>query len=451
MISKKFLSLLLVVLINGPMLVSGSEIPEEWTAQHAIKFARQNNPDSQLAGLRILQAEAILQKSAAGFYPQVALSGSYSQTNNPMYSFGNILNQGEFSPQIDFNNPGRTDNLGLGVGVQYRFYNGGQDLAHKKAARAGVDLSAAASEMVHLRLEFEVFRSFQRMIERSMILQARQKALEAISSSLAIAKSRHDAGELLKLDLLNLEVEQSQARENLIQAHHDLDIVQRIFLTLLGLPGNNLLIEIDDGEGPTLPIDPGPSQRPELKKLTAALKAAEYQLAAARGSRLPTVDGFARYQYDQGTILTGGGDSWMAGINLNFKLFDGHQSDAEIALSETQLGVLRTEQRKLELALGFEVAQAQLALELARQRQQVTEKMVEQAVESESITQARFRSGVLLISELIDSENRLTDARVRHALAASAVQVAIADLRRASGLPQYTEDFTQTTRMENQP
>jgi outer membrane protein TolC len=443
--------LLLAVLIHLPELVAGSELPEIWTARQAIVFARQNNPDNQLATQRILEADALLQKTSAKFYPQIELYSNYSQTNNPMYSFGNILNQGEFSPGIDFNNPGRTDNLGLGVGVKYRFYNGGQDLAQENAAKAVVDLSAATSEAVALSLEFKVFQGFQRINESKKVVQARQKSLQAITSSLTIAQARYDAGDLLKLDLLNLEVEKTVAMENLMQAQHDLDLAKKIFLTLLGLPGQNLKVEINDAEGPTLPTDPDPRQRPELRKLTAAIGAAESQLAAARGSRLPTVDGFARYQYDQGTVLDGDGDSWVAGVNLNVKLFDGYQGGAEIALSEARLGALRAERKKLELALGLEVTQAQLAVALARQRQQVTQKTVEQAVESENLSRARFRAGVLLISELIDSEKRLTDARVRHALASSAVQIAIADLRRAAGLPQYTEDFTQTTRMENQP
>ncbi len=447
----RFILLLLTVLICVPGLTVGSEIPETWTARQAITFARQNNPDSQLAAQRILQADAMVQKAAVGFYPQVALTGSYSQTNNPMYSFGNILNQGEFSPTIDFNNPGRTDNLGLGVGVQYRLYNGGQDLAKKTAAEAGVDLSAAASTAVILRLEFEVFRGFQQIIEGGKVVQARQKALAAIVSSLAVAQSRYDAGELLKLDLLNLEVEKSQATEKLLQAQHNLALAKRVFLTLVGLPGDDLQIEINDAELPAQPRDPDPTQRPELQQMSAAMQAAKSQLAAARGSRLPTVDGFARYQYDQGTILNGNGDSWMTGINFNFKLFDGHQSNAEIAIAEAQLGALRAEQKKLELALGLEVNQAELALELARQRLQVTQQTVEQAVESESLAQARFNAGVLLISELIDSENRLTDARVRNALASSAVQIAIADLRRAAGLPQYPEDANSTTSLENRP
>ncbi len=449
--TNQFLFLLLTALLSVPGFAAGSKVPEIWTARQAITFARQNNPDNQLAAHRILQADALLQKAAVDFYPQVELFGSYSQTNNPMYSFGNILTHGEFSPGIDFNDPGRTDNLGLGVGVQYRFYNGGQDLAHKNAAKAGVDLSTAASAAVMLNLEFEVFRAFQRIVEGGKVSQARQKAVAAISSSLAAAQARYDAGDLLKLDLLNLEVEKSQATENLIQAQHNVELAKRIFLTLLGIPGDDLEIAANGTELPTLPVSPDPSQRPELKKLTAALRAAESQLEAAHGSRLPTVDGFARYQYDQGINPDGNGDSWLAGVNLNFKLFDGHHTAAEVAWSAAQLSALRAEQMKLELALGFEVAQAQLTLELAQQRQRVTEETVAQAVESERLAQARFRAGVLLVSDLIDSENRLTDARVRHVLASSAVQIAIADLRRTAGLAQYDEDVNQISNMENQP
>lgn len=449
--AKQFLFLLLPILLSTPWYALGADAPDHWTARRAIEFARQSNPDSQLAVQRMLQADAMVRKAEVGFYPQIEAFGSYSQTNNPMYSFGNILNQGEFTQGIDFNAPGRTDNLGLGVGLTYRFYNGGQDMAHKQAAEAGVDLSSTERDAVILRLEFEVFQSFQRVIEGGHMLQARQKALESISGSLAVARARYDAGDLLKHELLSLEVEQSRATENLVQAQHDLEMAKRVFLTLLGLPGDDLQIKGEEGERPVPPNDPDPAQRPELKTLTAALQAAESRLAAAHGSRLPTLDGYARYSYDQGTILGGHGDSWMAGVNVNFKVFDGHQAAAEVALIEARLGALRAERKKLELALGLEVSRAKLALELARQRQEVAQKMVEQAVESESLTKARFDAGVLLVSELIDSENRLTDARVRHVLASSAVQIAIADLRRAAGLPQYSEHISPIKRMENQP
>lgn len=140
----------------------------------------------------------------------------------------------------------------------------------------------------------------------------------------------------------------------------------------------------------------------------------------------------------------------MAGLKVNFKLFDGHASVADISQAEARLGRLRAELRKLELALNLELKQAELALSQARQRKRVAAKMVEQAHESEQLSRARFREGVILTSELIDIESKLAEARVRHAVATSAVQIAIADLRRAAGLPPFSSTVNLTSSVETQ-
>ncbi len=441
--------LLLVFLMLAVFPVERSQsaempIPEEWTARKAVDFVLKNSPDSMVASQRMLEAEALLTKSSASFYPQIGLSGSYIQTNNPMHSFGNVLTQGQFTPEIDFNDPGRTDNLNLSIGAQYRFYNGGQDTALRDAAGAGVDLSSAERESVQLRLGFEAFRSFQRIVEAVTVDQAQQVALGAIRSALGVARARYAAGDLLKIDLLNLEVQESRILESQIQASHNLELSKQIFLTLLGLSAGD--VKLDDISGSSLlpPETRSSVQRPELQRMRAALRAAEAKLSGARGSRRPTVDGFASYQFDHGTVLDGDGDSWSAGLNVNFKLFDGHSSAADISQAEVRLARLRAELRKLELALNLEVKQAELALSQAQQRKLVTRKMIEQAVESEQLSRVRFQEGVILASDLIDIESRLTDARVRHAVATSSVQIAIADLRRAVGLPQFSSNLTSS-------
>ena len=445
------LVLLLTSLSGQTSHATDVPVPEVWTARTAIKFALRSNPDSLIASQKILEAKAFQTKASAGFYPQVDLSGSYSQTDNPMYSFGNILNQGAFTPGIDFNNPGRTDDLNLRAGVEYRFYNGGQDQARTQAATAGMTAATAARESVHLRLEFEVIRSFQRIDEARNIQQARQATLAAIRSHLAVARARYEAGALLKVDLLNLQVEESRAEESLIQATHNLKLSKSIFLQLLGLNAGEVKIATTDADTPARPEQPDPFHRPELQQLQAATQAAEARQRAARGSRLPTVDGFAAYQYDQGYVLDGSGDSWLAGVKINFKLFDGHSTAADIAMAEAQLGVLRSEQRRLELAIGLEIMQAELALSQAEQRLQVTSRMVDQAAESAQLSAARFKQGALLATDLIDVETRLTDARVRDAAAKSAFLVAIADLRRASGLSQFEDAIKPPSPVEDQP
>jgi outer membrane protein TolC len=75
-------------------------------------------------------------------------------------------------------------------------------------------------------------------------------------------------------------------------------------------------------------------------------------------------------------------------------------------------------------------------LQQEEERLLVTERMVASASESARLARARFKEGVVLASDLIDTENRLTDSLVSHALAKTAREIAVADLRRAVGLPQ---------------
>lgn len=93
---------------------------------------------------------------------------------------------------------------------------------------------------------------------------------------------------------------------------------------------------------------------------------------------------------------------------------------------------------KTELALNLEVQQAQLDYQQAEERLSVTAKMVGVAEEVARLSRHRFKEGVILASDLIDFEMRLTDARARQLAARAGYQVAIANLRRATGLAQFS-------------
>jgi len=444
MIKSGSVVLLFFTLVN-PLFLFASEdipVPDIWTAQNSVAFSLDNSPDSRVALQRINIATAAVDQAKVGYYPNVDISAQYGQTNNPMYSFGNILNQGTFSQAIDFNDPGRTDNLNLRAGVQYRFYNGGRDQAGVEAAQAGYEQSRTDRETIHAQLAFEVVKSFQFMIQAEEMLAARNASIAAIRASLSVARARFQAGDLLKADLLNLEVQESRASENLIMAKHKLELSHKIFLNLLGLRDGKVLIDSVEDCQQTLPEERSYALRPELKSLAHAEEVATAKLKAARGGNLPTVDGFASYQYDKGYVTNGNSDSWIAGVKLNYRLFEGNRTSADIAGAMAALSTIRAQRKKAELSMDFEVKQADLNYHQAKQRLEVTKKMVEQAEESARLSRTRFKEGVILSSDLIDVEMRLTDALVRQSVAGANIKVAKADLRRAMGLAQF-EGMTQ--------
>ncbi|MDH4320374.1 MAG: TolC family protein [Desulfobulbaceae bacterium] len=436
-------ALALSLLIAFSPAVSTAEeqpVPEVWTVRQAVRFALESSPDSRIIRQRIDAARALVQQTRAAFYPRIGVSGQYSQTDNPMYSFGNILTQGEFNQAINFNDPGRTDDLNLSANIEYRLYNGGRDLAGLSAAKAGAEAATNDYQALQGRLGFEVVRAFFSIVQAEETVQSRQSQMDAINASLAVAKARFEEGVLLRSELLNLKVQEANARENLIVARHGLELAKRGFNNLLGLKGGDVRLDPLQDQAVTPPADAGYTGRPELQGIDALIRAASARLRQAEGNRYPTADAFASYQTDKGyDSLHGSGNSWLAGVRLNYTLFEGNRSGALVAEARSRLNEAREQNRKLDLAIALEVEQARLALIQAEERLAVTGKMAELALENAQINRERFKEGVVLSADLIEVENRLTDARVHQTQAKAGRRIAIADLRRAMGLGQFDE------------
>jgi outer membrane protein TolC len=410
---------------------------EKWTAKKAVAFAIAENPDSAIAKIRIKEAQAVAATAKSTDYPLINISTEYQQTNNPMYSFGTILNQGAFDESINFNNPGRTDNLQLKAQISYQLYNGGRDQANQAAAEAHINISQNNLQATHQQLAFEVVKTFQAIIQAEKMVTVREEALESITAALEVGQARFDAGSLLKQDLLNLELQQSRAMENLIQSRHVLELTQRSFLNLIGLREGQVTLDHDSASNQEIPKSIDYQNRQELKRLDGYEQAALAEIKKAQGGKLPTVDTFVSYQMDTGTVLDETGDSWMAGVQMNYILFDGQKSSSQITQAQLKLKEIQHLRKKTELILNLEVQQALLDYEQAKQRLSVTNKMVDVAEEVIRLSRARFSEGVILASDLIDFEMRLSDAQGRQVAATAAYQVSIANLRRVAGVEQF--------------
>ena len=147
------------------------------------------------------------------------------------------------------------------------------------------------------------------------------------------------------------------------------------------------------------------------------------------------VNAFASWQYDHGAQTGRGSDSWLAGVSADFNVFDGGSNAGKIRASEADLALAKEILRKTRLGLRLEVEQARLAHDQAVERLAVTARAVEQAAESAALTRARFEQGSLLTADLIGGEGRLIEARMRRAVAMADERIAVAELRRALGLP----------------
>lgn len=92
--------------------------------------------------------------------------------------------------------------------------------------------------------------------------------------------------------------------------------------------------------------------------MAAMVKAQEAEVRQAKAGQMPTADAFGSYQADKGTeVDDGSGTSWIAGVRLNYTLFDGQRTAAASDRARARLSEAKEQQRKLELALNLEVEQ----------------------------------------------------------------------------------------------
>ena len=178
------------------------------------------------------------------------------------------------------------------------------------------------------------------------------------------------------------------------------------------------------------------SQRPELAAVGARERAAQAEVRGANSGYQPRVSAFGSLEHDNGWVTGGDGNSYTAGVMVQWNLWDGFSTRAKTRKARANLESVRAERQKVRLALDLEVEQARLAVNEANERLTVSHQAVEQAEESAQLTRNRFEQGLALSTQLIDAETALLEARFRRAEAESDQRIAIAALRKALAVPQ---------------
>jgi len=422
-------------------LAAGADEP--WTLERALDYAQTHNPDARIAQQRIAAAQAGLEQANSTFWPKLQVQSSYTRTDNPMLVFGSILNQRayNYNSPPNFNNLPNVDDLNARGIVTLPLYAGGQNAANRQAAKANTEAAKLDSAAIRNALGFEVSRAFYTVLKTRQFILATEAAVNSFATNLVVAQKRLDGGTLLKSDVLDIEVRLAQSREDLVRARNANLLAIRALRNLLGIEDGDFTVA-DTAPAVSAPYVGDFSQRPELAAARERASAAQAQVRGSKSGYQPRVSAFGSLDHDYGWVTGGDGNSYTAGVMVQWDLWDGFLTRSKTREAQANLESANEEQVKVRLALDLEVEQARLDLNAADESLAVSSKAVEQAEESAMLTRNRFEQGLAISTQLIDSESALVAARVRRAGAESDEHIAIAALRKALALPQLVSQPT---------
>ncbi|MCB1101326.1 MAG: TolC family protein, partial [Kiritimatiellae bacterium] len=212
------------------------------TLEEALTAAHESNPDVQAALHRVEQANAMLQQAQSGWYPQVSLSAGYTRTDNPPQAFFMNLNQRQASLEEDFNQPDDTQNIRGTVGLKMLLADGGVRALAQKMSRMQQKARTALLAAARNELTFAVTEAYYQTLQAGAFVAVQEETIGSVEENLRVAKARFEAGSAIQTDVLNLEVQLADARENLIRAKNR----QRLSLAALNTAiGKDLASTLD--------------------------------------------------------------------------------------------------------------------------------------------------------------------------------------------------------------
>jgi outer membrane protein TolC len=410
------------------------------TLTDAIRLAFDANPDLTSSAEQFAEADAALARARAEFYPRLGISEQYGVTNNPVTAFMFQLNQGNLSLMQDFNNPQTTDNFQTQMRLQQSVYAGERRLhathaAEAQAAAATMSLAALQNQMV-----FRVAEAYYRLLQSRDLVAVRREAVDQVRQHLEIVRVRFRNGTAVKSDVLTVEVRLAEEQESLITAQNQFELAWAVLENVTGAP---LVMRALPHAIPVAPwsehvdeveaaVAAATSQRAEVGALASQRQAAvENVLVAEAGKRLG-VDVVGDYDAFTGDFIRGN-DSFFVGVVFQLNLFDGGRTRSDVARATARVRELEARERRLMLDIELDVRRAYLQLKDSDARLKVATQAIGQASESLREIEVRYRGQTATITQLIDAQVALSNARVRRATAQAEVEIARAALERAAG------------------
>lgn len=395
----------------------------------AINTALEKNLDIKSSNYDYLKSVQNVKAAKSTYLPSLNLGYSYNNTDEAIF------------------NNNQSETTVLSATISYNLFNGFKDLANKKSSKYLSKSSKYSLEATKQDIVLNVKSAYISYLNASNALKTYQSAYKLFKEQFEDSKNRYDQGLIAKNDLLQVQVNMSNAKQNVVQAKGNLKVAKYQLSNILG--GLDLSSEnIEDLDEKSLEVkeydEKELGNRSEIKALQMALKSYKQQEKASKSSYYPSVnvsashnkyyDTFSLEQYD---AIPEVDNQNVANVTASWNLYSGGYDSAQIANAKIDYknAKVQLEQSKLDIKLQYENAKSNL--EVAIDNLETSKLSLLQAKENYEIVKNRFDEGLSTTTDLTDANYLLTQALQGYNNAYFSKYLAIASLDRIFEVNKY--------------
>jgi outer membrane protein len=414
-------------------------IPQPLSLADAVNLALQRNPNILRAQKDVEAAQGIAIQTRAVAIPKVNLAGNFSAAQPT--DVDTIT-----STNLTF---GNDQNWATQVKLVQSLYEGGRILSALRVARLTKERSVLDYQTVVANTVVEVQVAYYDVLLALQQITVQEASVELLTNELTDTTRRYNAGTVPRFNVLRAEVELANARPRLIRARNSYRIGKNNLVNQLGFNvPKEALEDIPLTLSGKLVAEPykialpqaivlALERRTELGALRKNQALRNEDIINAKAPYKPSLQAYGGYDVHNSILshdLTDDKYGWIAGVQLNWNLFDGRLTKGKVMEATARYeraGVeLDDASRRIELEVRTAFSNFIEADEVLKSQ----EKVVEEAEEALRLARARNEAGTGTQLDVLSAQTALTEARTTQIQALRDYSVARARLERAIGI-----------------
>ena len=400
---------------------------ESYTLERCKQLALENNAKVQNAQLSLEVAGQTQKEAFTQYFPSVSATGLGFYSTEPMMQLGGtgMLEKGM---------------LGM-VSVSQTIFAGGQIVNGNKLAA----VNSQIGQLQKMMSDDEVLLTTEQYYWQVAMLEEKMKTIVKADTLLASiygdVNNAYKAGMVNRNDLLKVELRRDELESSRLKLANGLRLAKMLLGQYIGIPAGEFEIDHSLGETGVSPyavrVDHLSvlSQRAEYQLLDKNIEANRLQVRMEIGKNLPSVAanvGWNYMNFDKGSPAAMKNNFGMAFVSVSIPISGWWGGSHAIKKRRLQVRIAENDKRDAQELLLIQMQQLWNDLEEAYAQIILAEKTIASAEENVRLNNDYYKVGTGLLTDLLDAQNTLQQARDQRAEATTDYRMKLSRYKKAT-------------------
>lgn len=382
----------------------------------AQDYARQHSRDIAATRIQIDKATARIDEVLANYYPVVGAQLSSAYLSNVSVLALPLGPQGQMVV-VPLSSHANYD---AKLTLSQTLYSGGRVEFGRQMAELARAFQQDSLTLKGRNLAYDVHQAFNSVLLLQQLLDLTRQSRQLARDHLAVVETLYQSGFVSRYDMVRTTVQVDNITPQIARLENGIQMALEAFKLTIGMPLDQdvelqgKLEEPADSVSEDAALDSALANRTELKMLAEGVRLTQLNRSMTKASYLPAVGASAIYDLERpaGIGGSGWGSNLTVALGLNYTLFDGMKTRAQLRQADYDLKTLALYGGLARDGIATQVKEAVTSIRTAQAAVAAARNSIGAAEEGVKLAEARYAEGHGTNLDVLDAQLALFQAQV---------------------------------------